>query len=173
MSFKSFLNNHEIRGMRNNNPGNLVATSIKWQGKIPLSQNRDTSAGKIVKRFEQFIELRYGIRALMRDLITDILQGQNTVDLLLNEYAPKFENNTAAYIATVAASIGINATRDVIILDEQKLIALTKAIIRVEVGAAAAAQITDKDYQDAIDILGIDLKKKKRPTSRRYWVSPE
>ena len=37
---KSYLNNSALpRGLRNNNPGNLVQTSIAWLGKVPLSQN--------------------------------------------------------------------------------------------------------------------------------------
>ena len=38
----SFLGRKELtRGIRNNNPGNLVLTNIAWQGKIPNSQNTE------------------------------------------------------------------------------------------------------------------------------------
>jgi len=37
----------KIRGLRNNNPGNLEKRSTPWQGKVPHSQNTDG-------RFEQF-----------------------------------------------------------------------------------------------------------------------
>lgn len=155
MAYSNYLGRTDLpRGIRNNNPGNLVKTNITWKGKIPHSQNTDS-------RFEQFKELRYGIRAKMRDIITDIGKGKNTINKLISEFAPAFENNTAAYIQSVATALGISGN-DEIDLSQETLITLCKAIAYVENGAKAAAMITDKDYQDAIEILGIDLKKKAR-----------
>ncbi|WP_130736738.1 structural protein [Flavobacterium sp. J27] len=148
---KSYLNNGTLpRGLRNNNPGNLVQTSITWLGKVPLSQNTDS-------RFEQFYELRYGIRALMRDIISDVKKGKTTVTGLITEFAPAFENNTTAYINSVIASVGSNIIGE---LTQEKLIALCKAIVLVENGAIVKQYIDDSDYQKALDILGITLKKK-------------
>ena len=152
--YKSYLNRTDLpRGLRNNNPGNLVKTSIPWEGKVPLSKNTDT-------RFEQFIELRYGIRAKMRDLITDINKGNNTITSLITEFAPEFENNTAAYIATVVKMTGLTAFSR-IELTEETLISLCKAISLVENGTGFTKYVTDQDYKDAIAILGIKLPKKK------------
>jgi hypothetical protein len=152
--YKSYLNRTDLpRGLRNNNPGNLVKTSIPWEGKVPLSKNTDT-------RFEQFIELRYGIRAKMRDLITDINKGNNTITSLITEFAPEFENNTAAYIATVVKMTGLTAFSR-IELTEETLISLCKAISLVENGTEFTKYVTDQDYKDAIAILGIKLPKKK------------
>ena len=55
-------------GLRNNNPGNLRFTSIKWVGKVPRAENIDGA-------FEQFRHLRYGIRAMILDLRSDISKG--------------------------------------------------------------------------------------------------
>lgn len=53
----SFLHKPNLsRGLRNNNPGNLILTSIGWDGKIPNAQNTDGT-------FEQFTSANYGIRA--------------------------------------------------------------------------------------------------------------
>ncbi len=157
--YTSFLNRNDLtRGLRNNNPGNLVYTSIGWNGKIPLEKNTDWSGtpSNIKKQFEQFIELRYGIRALMRDLINDHKKGKKSVVDLISEFAPAFENQTQAYINTVIKNIGMSIVNE---LTEDVLLKLCKAIIRVENGKDAAL-ITDKDYQDAINILGLPLKKK-------------
>lgn len=159
---KSFLNTKKYfdkngnerdlaRGLRNNNPGNLVRTNIKWEGKIPHSQSTDT-------KFEQFVELRYGIRAKMRDLISDIKKGTNTIETLISQYAPSFENNTVAYINSVVTALGI-PKNSVLDLSEETIVALCKIIARVENGDSANL-ITDQDYKDAIAILGIPLKKK-------------
>jgi hypothetical protein len=152
MSYKSYLGQSNLpRGIRNNNAGNLIITGINWNGKIPVTQNTD---GK----FEQFIELRYGIRALMRDIYNDFTKGKKTVTSLINEFAPAFENNTSSYINSVIASTG--GSNDIGELTQEKMIALCKAIVKVENGSNYQAYIKDKDYTDAIAILGITLKKK-------------
>jgi hypothetical protein len=91
------------RGIRNNNPGNLIYTNIKWNGKLPKSQNKD-------RRFEMFIAPEYGIRAMIKDLKHDIEKGKNTVPALISEYAPKHENNTAAYINAVCKDLRVSKT---------------------------------------------------------------
>jgi len=90
------------RGIRNNNPGNLIYTKIKWNGKLSKEQNKD-------RRFEMFIAPVYGVRAMIKDLKHDIEKGKNTVPLLIQEYAPKFENNTAAYINKVCKDLKVSS----------------------------------------------------------------
>lgn len=157
---KSYLNRNDLpRGIRNNNPGNLVYTGLDWKGKLSYAQNKDWSGmpTNVVKHFEQFIELRYGIRALMRDVYNDYKKGLTSVSSLINEFAPDFENNTAAYVNSVINSIGGNLIGE---LTEDKMIAICKAIILVENGKSYSGYISDQDYKDAIAILGIPLKKK-------------
>jgi hypothetical protein len=158
---KSYLNNNTLpRGLRNNNPGNLVFTSTNWEGKIPYSQNKDWSGqpSNVIRHFEQFKELRYGIRALMRDIYNDYTnKNKKTVVAIINEFAPNFENNTQAYINQVVSSIGSNEIKE---LDETTLIKLCKAIIKVENGNSYSTYVTDSDYKEALAILGLRLKKK-------------
>lgn len=159
--FTSYLNNTSLpRGIRNNNPGNLILTSTKWNGKVPNEINNDWEGNpnNVVNEFEQFVELRYGIRALMRDIYNDYSRkGKTTVTALISEFAPAFENNTASYINTVVKMIGSNIIGE---LTQEKMIALCKAIILVENGSGYSKYISDKDYNDAMAILGIPLKKK-------------
>lgn len=159
MSDKSYLNDPtKPRGVRNNNPGNLVRSSITWLGKIPFAKSRDT-------HFEQFISLKYGIRALMRDIISDFKDGKDTVRELINEFAPPHENNTTAYINSVSTAIGVKPDAVLGNLTAVSLKAICKAIVRVENGPVVDSLITDTDYNDAYAILGIELggivKKKK------------
>ncbi len=91
------------RGIRNNNPGNLIYTSIQWNGKVPKEQNKD-------RRFEMFLSPVYGVRAMIKDLKNDISKGKNTVPALIEEYAPRFENNTEAYINTVCKDLKVDKT---------------------------------------------------------------
>ena len=90
------------RGIRNNNPGNLVKTSIPWKGKVSLQNNKD-------RRFEMFIAPEYGVRAMIKDLKNDIAKGKNTIEQLISEYAPRFENDTQRYIAHVSKALKLDA----------------------------------------------------------------
>lgn len=119
------------RGIRNNNPGNLVKTSIPWTGKVPAEQNTDS-------RFEQFRDYNgvpghiWGLRALFKDVRGDVeRKGLNTIRRLIGTYAPPHENNTAAYIATVAAAVGISADAPIAATHYPALVA---AIVKHENG---------------------------------------
>lgn len=157
---KSFLGQTSLpRGLRNNNPGNLVKTNIPWAGKITPSGDPN---------FEQFTYLEYGIRAMASDTIHDVNAGMNTIASLITEYAPPSENNTAAYIASVSDTTGIAPTVP-FLLNETTLAAIIKAKIEVENGSVAFNYITDEDIQNGINLLPesllISLKKKRLPTA--------
>lgn len=89
------------RGLRNNNPLNLIISNNEWLGKI--HPNTDG-------RFEQFISIDYGIRAAMMTLRSYIRKGFNTPKAIITRWAPPTENNTAAYIdrATRIADLAPN-----------------------------------------------------------------
>ena len=149
----NYLNNPNVpRGIRNNNPGNIVRTSAGWQGKIPFAQSQDN-------HFEQFTEMKYGVRALLKDIYNAIKGGKNTAEVLISAYAPDFENNTTAYIATVSSLIGIGIT-DLLDLSQETIVGIAKAIVYVENGSNGSHYVTEADYTNALAILGIPLKKK-------------
>lgn len=154
---KSFLNRQDLPvGLRNNNPGNIVRTNITWGGEIPHSQSTST-------KFEQYTELRWGIRAMMRNIITKINKGNNTINGIITSWAPASDNNdTNSYINTVVSVLGLNRLA-VIEPTEEVVVALAKIITRVENGSKASL-VTDSDYRDALAILGITLKKKAQAT---------
>jgi hypothetical protein len=134
------------RGIRNNNPGNLISTNIDWQGKIPFSKNTD---GK----FEQFTSMDFGIRAMFKDLINDINKGKNTVRKLINEYAPPSENNTAQYIKDVCTSIGVTPDQKITSVNGEFLFMLAKAIIKKENGKDSVL-VKDAQINKAMQMLG-------------------
>ena len=142
----SFLNNHKVRGLRNNNPGNLVRSSNAWQGKIPYPQSKDT-------KFEQFTELKWGIRAMFKDLINDINKGKNTVKKLIYEYAPPNENDTSLYIDKVCKSLGIGSESKISSVNNDFLKLLGRAIMKVELGNSHTS-VTDDHLDDALAVLG-------------------
>lgn len=113
------------RGIRNNNPGNLRRSKIKWQGKVAELTDPE---------FEQFVSPEMGIRAIARDLLTGYKRGSDTVTEIISEYAPPTENNTKTYINAVC--LALNAAPDTVIdVDRCRvMLPLVKAIIRIENG---------------------------------------
>lgn len=139
------LNTSLSRGIRNNNPGNLVLTGIGWEGKIPNAQNTDGT-------FEQFTSANYGIRAMAMDIMNDFGEGTDTLRKLINEYAPPHENDTAAYIAYVADALQINPDAPLTI-NADTLSILLHAQIQKENGVQMAALIPIGEIQASIMLM--------------------
>lgn len=84
------VKNKVTRGIRNNNPGNIVRNNIPWKG---LCKNQTD------KRFCQFSSIYYGVRALMKLLYTYYYKYHlHSINGIISRYAPSNENNTNAYI---------------------------------------------------------------------------
>ena len=127
------------KGIRNNNPGNLVYSSIKWQGKIAKPNN----AG----RFEMFISPEYGVRAMIKDIRTKIKKHKN-IEAIVSRYAPAFENNTTAYINTVAKALNVSPKAN-LLPTKNTLKLLVTAMAKVETGGN---YISDELFEKAYRI---------------------
>ncbi|EGE2237686.1 hypothetical protein DL744_00870 [Shigella dysenteriae] len=114
------------RGIRNNNPGNLeYSKSNPWVG-----QNGDDG------RFAKFETPEHGIRALGRNLMSYQRQGIDTVNEIINRWAPPTDNNdTAAYIKAVCDQLGVSADEPLDSSNPDTLKALCAAIIQHENGS--------------------------------------
>lgn len=133
------------RGIRNNNPGNLIMTSIPWNGKVPHEANTDG-------HFEQFYELKYGIRAKIKDLQSDIRKkpGQNTLQGLISAYAPPHENNTQAYINFMVDRTWITPWETLDASDKEQMKKIVLAIAEMENGGKF---VTENDFEKAWEIV--------------------
>ena len=116
------------RGLSNNNPGNIVLDGRQWLGEVLPSKD---------KRFKQFRSRAYGYRPIFVNLTNYIYNGYNTIEKIITRWAPAFENNTASYIAHVAAMAGIPKDRVISTSDHVALIEITKAISKIENGVPA------------------------------------
>jgi hypothetical protein len=87
------------RGIRNNNPGNIV------YGKFAQTMGATGSDG----RFAVFQSMEDGIKAAIKLLEGYVAKGTDTVRKIISKWAPANENNTAAYIDAVAKKLGISA----------------------------------------------------------------
>ena len=133
------------RGVRNNNPGNLIITGIGWQGKVPVSQNTDG-------HFEQFYTIEDGIRAMAMDILPDVSHGYDTINKLITEYAPPSENDTASYIQQVSNAAGI-APDAPLAMNQPALAAIIAAQLHVENGPVVSNYVNQDDIFNSIQLL--------------------
>jgi hypothetical protein len=113
------------RGIRDNNPGNIRKSDAPWRGKV-FGTDPD---------FETFDTPENGIRALAKTL--DAYQskhGCRTVRQIIYRWAPPGENDTAAYVEHVSASVGVSPDDTIIVDDPSVMLKLTVAIIQHENG---------------------------------------
>lgn len=114
------------RGYRNNNPLNIRISSNAWKGKV--TNNTDGV-------FEQFIDMAHGYRAALATMRTYITKyGLNTVQGIIERWAPPSENNTLAYIKHVCDYSGLTPDMVVNRNDQDTLTKMAYAMSIIENG---------------------------------------
>ena len=129
------------RGIRNNNPLN-IRVGNNWQGEVAKPSDHT---------FEQFKEMKYGVRAAFIILRNYINRHKlNTIPKVINRWAPSNENNTLAYIKAVEKYSLIDINETLRFENKCQMINLFRAMCIVENGR-------EIDIQDVI--LGYDMVK--------------
>jgi len=119
------MNKKVPRGLRNNNPFNIIDSKTKWQGES--DKNDDP-------KFEEFEDMVIGIRAGMVILRSYMLKYKlNTISKIINRFAPTVENDTKAYIEAVAKRTGFGKDQK-LTFDKYTICRLTEAICHHENG---------------------------------------
>lgn len=93
---KSEKTNSQTRGIRNNNPMN-IRVGNHWLGEVKNPTD---------KEFEQFTDMKYGLRAAILILwrYIKVYHLDNIYDII-KRWAPPTENNTGMYFHTVTRMI--------------------------------------------------------------------
>ncbi|CAI0713080.1 Uncharacterised protein [Serratia quinivorans] len=119
-------NSSAARGLRNNNPGNIEASSENpWEGQAG-------SDG----RFAKFETPEHGIRALGKNLLSyNRLHGLDTVAEMITRWAPPKENDTDSYIKAICAQLGVGANDQIDVTNPRTLAALCAGIVNHENGS--------------------------------------
>lgn len=92
----------DARGVRNNNPGNIRHGSSDWQG---MSKDQPD------EEFVKFDSPAYGVRAVGKILLNYQTRHKlNTVQGIINRWAPPVENDTKSYVKAVAEHLGVSPT---------------------------------------------------------------
>ena len=123
-----------------NNPGNIRVTNSKSVGEVYSSAP-----------FKKFSNMKYGFRAMTELLHVYVNNGSNTIDKIINRYAPASDGNTPeSYIAEVARNS--NVKRDQILTEGDfrngNMLNIMYFMTRVEQGYAPNI----KDLSDGFDM---------------------
>lgn len=113
------------RGFRNNNPLNIRIGNV-WLGEVlfPTDPN-----------FEQFISMKYGLRAafvLLRRYIRHY--KRQTIAAIISAWAPSSDNNTTKYIEVVSGLMDMPSDQPIKYEDTDIMVKLVQAMCVVENG---------------------------------------
>jgi hypothetical protein len=114
------------RGIRNNNPGNIRLSATRWRGQKEFQFDPE---------FVEFETPVLGLRALMRLLLTyHFRHGLDTVESIINRYAPPHENATDGYIHHVCRRLRVGRREKIAVAAPATLAAFARAICHHENG---------------------------------------
>ena len=132
----------DIRGFRNNNPGN-IRRGQKWVGLRAIQTDPD---------FDQFSTPEFGIRALCKLLVNYQKKHRTTtIRLIIERYAPNVENDTEAYVQHVAKLVATGPDLGYRLTNKTLLADIVSAIITHECGV--------QPYSRDIIMRGVNLAK--------------
>ncbi len=162
----------KTRGYLNANPGNLDRSKGEpWQGEIRDSNDPRLTGFQVHEllagRFCVFVSAEWGIRAAARNLLAYQRNGWNTINKAIDKWAPPVENDTAAYKARVAKSIGKGLDDPLDFSDYATAYAMLDAIIRVECGGMP---YKGKEIEDGLRLAGIIKPVKSSGTAKASTV---
>lgn len=128
------------RGIRNNNPLNIRIGNT-WLGEVPNPTDSE---------FEQFVSVRYGLRAAFYILRRYIRRyGRNTPAKIIRAWAPAIENNTQRYIEVVCKRSLIAPDEVIDYADKNTMVRLVKAMAFVECGVQLDDDVIGSSYDIA------------------------
>ena len=118
------------RGLRNNNPGNIRRSRVRYKGEVHPSRDPE---------FKEFSSMAYGYRAMFVLLNSYHKRyGLTTIREMISRWAPPSENFTEGYIRLVSERSGIAADAEVDSRSERDMVPIVAAMSEIENGAKAA-----------------------------------
>ena len=134
--------NMKVRGQRNNNPLNIIISKSYWVGKInDPSEKKDN-------RFEEFTDMKYGIRAAVKLLQNYIRKGWDTVPVIIKRWCP--DETAPSYTAYVLGRMkgyfpDFEKHKPIRWYDFETLMRLVQAMSKLE----SQYEITDAEFLEA------------------------
>ena len=135
-----------------NNPGNLPNKGEDWGGKVPKTHRIGNA------KYEEFITVEYGLRALMINIRTIMEKGgKNTIaDFARRFYPAASTNKYLLYEKTLTKAFGIDNHKRITAFTKDFYIKMAKAVASIEMGAAESLIPADA-YDTAYVYMGINM----------------
>ena len=111
-----------LRGVRNNNPFNMKITDSAWEGK---TEGTDTT-------FETFSSPELGIRAAVKNTMTQVGRGNDTIRKLINVHDPASQSPDHDFVDFVARRLGVSPDEPLDMNDPSVMTAYVNAVIAFE-----------------------------------------
>ncbi len=128
--------NENVRGLRNNNPLNLVHSDNKWQG-MAKEQNDN--------RFVSFTSLEFGIRAAMVNIRTYIVKYRTqTPRTIINKWCP--DETAPAYVRVVCTKANLRPDEPLRFTQKNIICRLVWAMAFVECGVEIPFNYFERAY---------------------------
>ena len=132
---------HLSVGLRNNNPGNILRTSINWKGEV----SGNTGLHEI------FILSEYGLRALYKQIITTAKRTFGNPLSFAQDYTGANSLIVGNYADAILKAI---EPKNRIDLNKGDIIKVAKVLVKFENGNDAKI-IKESEYQNAWELLNI------------------
>ena len=135
-----------------NNPGNLPNKGEDWGGKVLKAQRKGNA------KYEEFMTVEYGLRALMINIRTIMDKGgKNTIaDFARHFYPAASTNKYLLYEKTLTKAFGIDNHKRITAFTKDFYIKMAKIVASIEMGAAESLIPADA-YDTAYVYMGINM----------------
>ena len=135
-----------------NNPGNLPNKGEDWGGKVLKAQRKGNA------KYEEFMTVEYGLRALMINIRTIMDKGgKNTIaDFARRFYPAASTNKYLLYEKTLTKAFGIDNHKRITAFTKDFYIKMAKIVASIEIGAAESLIPADA-YDTAYVYMGINM----------------
>ena len=140
------VNSKSTRGVRNNNPLNIIVGKSNWKGKITdPSKKKD-------RRFEEFTQMSYGLRAAIILLWGYIKKGYDTPEKIIYRWCP--DQTAQAYTRTVISSMAhalphFDPAKPIDHHDSDTLYQLVRAMAYVE----SIYEVSREEFDEAWNLI--------------------
>lgn len=159
---------HLPRGLRNNNLGNMRprpadVSAFDAEGKL-IGELPDTVWDGVVGLdvgpsgpYLIFGRVESSVRAIGKQLMHYQSRGMNTIEQIINTWAPPEDNNpTPAYVRAIEGRLGIVPNAQISTRDPKTLFELIQGIIVEENGTVVFSHVSTQQIQTGVDLaLGI------------------
>lgn len=135
------------RGLKNNNPLNLILTNIAWTGKIPNAQNTDG-------RFEQFYRPEDGYRAGIKNIHYYVNNlGRDSIATIIDLWNEGPDDNYIAYVSERTGIPSKNKLSKSFFYDKDQLWKLVQAMAEFENGPSWSNKIKFNEFSEGFDLI--------------------